>query len=57
MTSPRQFHERDGAVSDTVAPGIMAFQEITRSRNHGAPGNHAFCPLAVSLDSMVKMAS
>ena len=40
MASLTRFHERGGAVSDTVRKILQAF-----------------CPLAVSLDSTVKMAS
>jgi hypothetical protein len=41
MTSLHQFHERAGPVSDTAGENL----------------GYAFCPLAVSFDSMVKIAS
>jgi hypothetical protein len=50
MTSPHLFHERPGAVSDTA--GRFFFGASPR-----ALPAYAFCPLAVSFDSMVKMAS
>jgi len=45
MASLHQFHERAGAVPDMAGPNLC------RARAY------AFCPLAVSLDSMVKIAS
>ena len=50
MASPHWFHERDSAVSDTVPRA-----KLRKSQRH--PIVHAFRPLAVSCDSMVKMAS
>jgi hypothetical protein len=41
MASPHPFHERPGPVSDTAGENL----------------SYAFCSLAVSVDSMVKMAS
>ena len=53
MTSPHSFHERADPVSDTVGLNLPCL----RSAPHLAPRAYAFCPLAASLDSMVKIAS
>ena len=50
MASPHPFHERPGPVSDTV--GTLFF-----FRPPPPAVAYAFCSLAVSLVSMVKMAS
>jgi hypothetical protein len=70
MASPHPFHERAGPVSDTVgsfssasAPAPRPFRPPApsprpfRLRTPPPPSTYAFCSLAVSLDSMVKMAS
>jgi hypothetical protein len=54
MASPHQFHERPGAVPDTRS---HLFRAIFPGTSFRALPGYAFCPLAVSLDSMVKMAS
>jgi hypothetical protein len=48
MASPHSFHERADPVSDTV-------DSLFRLRP--PPSTYAFCSLAASFDSMVKMAS
>ena len=62
MASPHSFHERADPVSDTAgsffplpppAPAPRPF----RFRLRPPPSAYAFCSLAVSFDSMVKMAS
>ena len=54
MASLHQFHERDDAVSDTV--GLNLPHPASRAPPV-APRAYAFCPLAVSLDSIVNIAS
>ena len=53
MASPHSFHERAGPVSDTV-DSLFSF---SASGPRPPPSTYTFCSLAVSLDSMVKMAS
>jgi hypothetical protein len=68
MASPHSFHERAGPVSDTVdslfpppAPALHPFRlrppPSTLSASGPPPFAYAFCSLAASLDSVVKMAS
>jgi hypothetical protein len=68
MTSPHSFHERADPVSDTVGlnlphpalrtphPALRTPRSVLRVPPV-APRAYALCPLAVSLDSMVKIAS
>ena len=53
MASPHSFHERPRALSDMAA---VLFRGLPARAPH-APPPYARSPLAVSLDSMVKMAS
>jgi hypothetical protein len=61
MASPHSFHERADPVSDRVGLNLphpaLGVPRRTRRAPPVAPGSYAFCPLAVSLDSMVKIAS
>jgi len=52
MASPHSFHERAGPVSDTGRS-----LSSTSGPAPAPPSTYAFCSLAVSFDSMVKMAS
>jgi hypothetical protein len=56
MASPHSFHERADPVSDTVGVNFCAPRSASRAPPI-APRAYAFCPLAVSLDSMVNIAS
>ena len=61
MASPHSFHERAEPVSDTVGlnlprPAPRAPRPASRA-SPVAPRAYAFCPLAVSLDSIVNIAS
>jgi len=60
MASPHPFHERPRALSDTAA--VFFFARSPPARSPPAPSLRALAPyarspLAVSFDSMVKMAS
>jgi|HubBroStandDraft_6_1064221.scaffolds.fasta_scaffold1669277_2 hypothetical protein len=61
MASPHSFHERAEPVSDTVGLNLLyPALRVPRSASRAppvAPRAYAFCPLAVSLDSMVNIAS
>ena len=59
MASPHPFHERASPVSGTAAPFFPRPAPPRPAPARPAPRvpAYAFCPLAVSLDSMVKMAS
>ena len=69
MASPHSFHERAEPVSDTVGlnlprpalrPAPRAPRSVPRPASRAppvAPRAYAFCPLAVSLDSIIKIAS
>jgi hypothetical protein len=61
MASPHSFHERADPVSDTVGLNLPhPALRVPRSASRAppvAPRAYAFCPLAVSLDSMVRIAS
>jgi hypothetical protein len=54
MASPHSFHERADPVSDTVGLNLPCPPLRVPP---AAPRAYAFCPLAVSLDSMVNIAS
>ncbi len=62
MASPHSFHERADPVSDT-AGSFFRFRlqppppALFASGPRPPPSAYAFCSLAVSVDSMVKMAS
>ena len=61
MASPHSFHERADPVSDTVGlnlphPALRPPRSASRA-SPVVPRAYALCPLAVSLDSMVKIAS
>ena len=61
MASPHSFHERAEPVSDTIGlnllcPALRAPRSASRAPPV-APRAYAFCPLAVSLDSIVNIAS
>ena len=58
MASPYSFHERADPVSDTVGLNLPCLPSALRiPRPTRRARAYAFCPLAVSLDSMVKIAS
>jgi hypothetical protein len=70
MASPHSFHERADPVSDTVGLNLPCPRSAPRAPHPAlrvpcsaprarpvAPRAYAFCPLAVSLDSIVKIAS
>jgi len=61
MASPHSFHERAEPVSDTVGLNLpsRALRVPRPSRRVPCPAlrAYAFCPLAVSLDSIVNIAS
>ena len=62
MASPHSFHERAEPVSDTVGLNLLRAPRSASPRSASrappvAPRAYAFCPLAVSLDSMVNIAS
>jgi hypothetical protein len=65
MASPHSFHERAAPVSDTGRPLSSAPAPLPSAsgprpppfRLEPPPPTYAFCSLAVSFDSMVKMAS
>ncbi len=58
MASPHSFHERPGPVSDTVR-SLFFFRPPPppSSGLRPPPLAYALCPLAVSLDSTVNIAS
>ena len=56
MASPHSFHERAEPVSDTVGLNLLCpARRVPRPTRRARA--YAFCPLAVSLVSMVKIAS
>jgi hypothetical protein len=59
MASPHPFHERPGPVSDTAGRifSRVRSRASARGRSSRVLLAYAFRPLAVSFDSMVKMAS
>ena len=68
MASPHSFHERAEPVSDTIGLNLLcpalraprSASRVPRSASRAppvAPRAYAFCPLAVSLDSIVNIAS
>ena len=58
MASPHPFHERPGPVSDTVGTLFSSGLRPPPPPSSGLPPPaYAFCSVAASLVSMVKMAS